>query len=477
MQITGAGEPGERVAMDILGPLPVTHKGNKYILVIQDYFTKWAEAVPLPDMEAKTVAQAFIDNFVTKFGVPRVLHTDQGRQFESRLFKQLCEILGINKTRTSPYHPQSDGMVERMNRTIENMLATYVDANQRNWDEHLQLVCMAYRAAEHESSGYTPNFLTFGREVVLPIELIAGLPPQKISTEEYAEHLEESLSLAHEIARKSIGDSLKRQKLRYDTKLAWKPFEIGSKIWLYTPKRKKGLSPKFQKWWTGPYTVLRKFSDVTYQIEKGKDRSVVHIDRLKPFVSRDENLSAKDTAVNKSKNREEDDDYCTPYSPDVILDPVSAPYTYEVDSTANYGMPVDQREEFRHQREDAATPVHNQRRRRQPKRFEDFQLYHVTQKNGIQSGNQYHSNFDNQMARTKSTVRKQAAMNKCPLCIEIFQSAEEVIDHISQRHDKRIKCDHCEYTSERAADMKRHCERRHAPQSQPYERERTQTHA
>ncbi|KAK3086157.1 hypothetical protein FSP39_014434 [Pinctada imbricata] len=477
MQITGAGEPGERVAMDILGPLPVTHKGNKYILVIQDYFTKWAEAVPLPDMEAKTIAQAFIDNFVTKFGVPRVLHTDQGRQFESRLFKQLCEILGINKTRTSPYHPQSDGMVERMNRTIENMLATYVDANQRNWDEHLQLVCMAYRAAEHESSGYTPNFLTFGREVVLPIELIAGLPPQKISTEEYAEHLEESLSLAHEIARKSIGDSLKRQKLRYDTKLAWKPFEIGSKIWLYTPKRKKGLSPKFQKWWTGPYTVLRKFSDVTYQIEKGKDRSVVHIDRLKPFVSRDENLSAKDTAVNKSKNHEEDDDYCTPYSTDVILDPVSAPYTYEVDSTANYGMPVDQREEFRHQREDAATPVHNQRRRRQPKRFEDFQLYHVTQKNGIQSGNQYHSNFDNQMARTKSTVRKQAAMHKCPLCIEIFQSAEEVIDHISQRHDKRIKCDHCEYTSERAADMKRHCERRHALQSQPYERERTQTHA
>lgn len=88
-------------------------------------------------MEAKTEAQAFIDNYVTKYGALRTLHTDQRRQFESRLFKQLCDIPRINKTRTTPYHPQSDGMVERMNHTLENMLSRYVDSNQKNWDENL----------------------------------------------------------------------------------------------------------------------------------------------------------------------------------------------------------------------------------------------------------------------------------------------------------------------------------------------------
>ena len=124
MQSGLVGTPMQRVAMDILGPLPVTAREKKYVLVVSDYFTKWVEAYPMPNMEAKTVAELFVNQFIARFGVPDILHTDQGRNFESLLMKETCQLLGVQKTRTSPYHPQSDGLIERFNRTLFNMLSS-----------------------------------------------------------------------------------------------------------------------------------------------------------------------------------------------------------------------------------------------------------------------------------------------------------------------------------------------------------------
>ena len=118
--------PLERIAMDILGPLPVTERGNRYILVVGDYFTRWKEAFPMKDMEAQKVACILVNEFICRMGVPDTIHTDKGRNFESNLNKELCLMLGIRKTRTTPYHPQSDGMVERFNRTLLNMLSISV---------------------------------------------------------------------------------------------------------------------------------------------------------------------------------------------------------------------------------------------------------------------------------------------------------------------------------------------------------------
>lgn len=106
------GVPLERVALDSTGPLPLTNKGNKYALIIFDYFTKWAEGYPLTNLEANTIAESFVTNFIRQFGIPRQIHTDQGRQFESTLFKELCRILRIDKTRTTAFRLQSDGLVE-----------------------------------------------------------------------------------------------------------------------------------------------------------------------------------------------------------------------------------------------------------------------------------------------------------------------------------------------------------------------------
>ena len=112
------------VAVDILGPLPESESGNYYILVAGNYFTKWMEAYLIPNQEAITIAKVLVDEMFCRFSPPEQLHSNQGRQFESSIMKEVCEILGIKKSRTSPYHPQCDGLVERFNRTLLSMLAT-----------------------------------------------------------------------------------------------------------------------------------------------------------------------------------------------------------------------------------------------------------------------------------------------------------------------------------------------------------------
>jgi len=112
------GVPFERVQMDVLGPLPLTVSGNKYLLAVVDCFTKWVEAFPLKNIRARTVAETFLNQVVSRHGVPLEVHTDQGRNFESRVFCELSCALGIKKTRASVLHPQSDGQVERQHQTI-----------------------------------------------------------------------------------------------------------------------------------------------------------------------------------------------------------------------------------------------------------------------------------------------------------------------------------------------------------------------
>ena len=123
--------PLEKVAIDILGPLPMTDNGNQYILVFGDYYTKWTEAYALPDQTAQRVADCVMD-FICHFGCPRQIHSDQGRNFESDPFQQMCTLMQVHKTRTTPYRPQSDGLVERFNRTLQQMLSMYV--NDRRYD-------------------------------------------------------------------------------------------------------------------------------------------------------------------------------------------------------------------------------------------------------------------------------------------------------------------------------------------------------
>ncbi|GFX21614.1 hypothetical protein TNCV_1400281 [Trichonephila clavipes] len=199
------GAPFERIAFDILGPLPRTASGNKYLLVVMDYFTKWPEVYPIPDQEAPTVAEAVVQHWISRYGVPLQLHSDQGRNFVSAVLKGVCELLGIEKTKTTPLHPQSDGMVERFNRTILNNLSLMVSKNQQDWDQKVPLFLLAYRSAVHETTGYSPSQMLFGRDLRLPCDLLFGRPPDTPSSpEEYVQNLQARFEDVHNLARERI---------------------------------------------------------------------------------------------------------------------------------------------------------------------------------------------------------------------------------------------------------------------------------
>ncbi|KAJ8359662.1 hypothetical protein SKAU_G00161870 [Synaphobranchus kaupii] len=228
------GAPMERVGVDVLGPFPVTDSGNRYILVAMDYFTKWPEAFAIPDQSAATTAERLVEEMFTRFGAPAELHSDQGRNFESQLMAEVCKRLGVTKTRTTPLHPQSDGLVERFNRTLATQLAILASQHQRDWDRHLPLVLWAYRSAVQESSQLTPAALMFGRELRTPVDLVFGAPPEpeepSRTREEYYHRLRNRLLVAHDFARKAQASAGVKQKRWYDTRCRGRAFAAGEQV-------------------------------------------------------------------------------------------------------------------------------------------------------------------------------------------------------------------------------------------------------
>jgi transposase InsO family protein len=164
MKIYLPGEPGQRIAMDVCGPLRETSAGNKYVLVISDYFSKYTEAYPMKDQTAETIANIVVKEWFVKKGPPEELHTDQGANFESNLMKEICRLYDIDKTRTTPYHPQGDGQVERFNRSLMQIVTNLV-SKDRDWDESLGFAFSGYNATIHETTSFTPNMLWHGREL------------------------------------------------------------------------------------------------------------------------------------------------------------------------------------------------------------------------------------------------------------------------------------------------------------------------
>ena len=297
LQVTWAGSPFERIAMDLIPGLPETAGGNRHILVVVDYFTKWVEAYPLKRMDANTIASVFVSEFVARFGAPQSLHTDQGRNFDSAVFKEVCALLGIKKTRTTAYHPAGDGLVERFNQTLEALLSHYVASHQRDWDTQLPAMLMAYRATPQSSTGYTPAYLLFGRELCLPQDVAYGLPSADAARDEpsYVQTLRQKLAHAHSCVRKKLASVHKHQARLHDAGAVPVRFAPGDLVWLLVPAVPVGTAPKLSKLWRGPFTVRDRLSDVVYRIHTTSGSrecfQVVHVNRLKRCHVRPERLA------------------------------------------------------------------------------------------------------------------------------------------------------------------------------------------
>ena len=278
-----ATQPFERISWDIMGPLPVTPRGNKYILVVTDIFTKWVEAFSLADTTAVTLANVLMNEIICWYGVPTHLHSDQGANLCSSVIKELSCLLGTHNTRSSPYHPEGNGQVERFNRTLEAMLSKVTD-QQQDWDLFLPKVLFAYRTSLHETTGFTPYHLNFGRSPQLPIDVMLGRTTTATSRfyPHFVTQAHQHLTQAYKLARKHISQHHLRQNAVYDSKGTAVALQIGDIVWLHNPVVRQG-NTKFTSFWRGPYTIIDKIGPVNYKLQLlgGTQAVVVHRNRIK----------------------------------------------------------------------------------------------------------------------------------------------------------------------------------------------------
>ena len=291
MHIYLVGSPGERLEMDVMGPFSETDAGNRWLLVIGDVFTKYCIAVPLPNITAATVAEAFVSNWISYFGVPFELHTDKASYFQGKVFTEVCKILGLDKTRTTSFRPMSDGFVERVNQSLNNMLNCVIVDSPFNWDLLIKMCVLAYNSSTQESTGETPAMLMLGREVKLPVDLVLPYIGCKDSQNipEYVLNLQSRLEKVHENARLKLQKAAIKQQHWYNNRLKENIFSPGSLVYYNCPI--KGNAPKESYYkWKGPYVVVQKFSNAVYKIalNANSKRFVVNHDRLKQAHVREE---------------------------------------------------------------------------------------------------------------------------------------------------------------------------------------------
>ena len=285
------GGPWDRLATDILGPLPITPRNNRYILTVTDYFTKWVEIFPVPDQTAITCANVILNEVICRYGCPLAIHSDQGRNYESEVFQELCKILEIRKTRTSTRNPKANGQTERFNRTLLSMIKSFLRGEQTNWDLNLGCLAGAYRATPNESTGLTPNVMLLGREIRLPYELTkegTPLSDKGDSPKTWGEHalqIRHSLHRAHNIARRHLQNNAKRRKDYYDIKSNLISYEVFQRVWYLNESRTEGISPKLQPSYLGPCLITNKLNDINYviQVDGKGTRKVVNHNKLKPY--------------------------------------------------------------------------------------------------------------------------------------------------------------------------------------------------
>ena len=223
------GGPCDRVGVDVL-QLPKTSHGNRYAVVFVDYFTKWPEVYATRDQSAPTIAKLLVEEVISRHGVPRQLVSDRGASFLSRLMLEVCSVMGIKKINTSAYHPQTDGLVERFNRTLTDMLAKTV-APGVEWDDRLPYVLFAYRVTQQASTGESPFFLLYGHDPQLPSE-VAFTPPvnrENVHLDDYKSSMLRAMREAWELAQRTLEKAQKRQKHQHDKNARNAEFQVGDR--------------------------------------------------------------------------------------------------------------------------------------------------------------------------------------------------------------------------------------------------------
>ncbi|UYV76815.1 hypothetical protein LAZ67_14002092 [Cordylochernes scorpioides] len=300
--IPPANYPFERIGIDFVGPLPSTKRRRKWIIVLTDYYTKYAETKAVSEATVKEVSTFLIEHIILRHGAPRFLISDRGSQFTSNLMKEVMKMCKVKHCFTTSYHPQTNGLTERLNRTLINMISMYVNTDQKNWDEILPFITHAYNTTIQETTGYSPFFLLFGRE---PMSLLDDENiPTDSNMDDYDEYIEnylDKIARTRQVVINNTEKTQERMKRNYDKKHNEKIYEPGHLVAVWTPVRKIGKCEKLLRKYFGPYRILKKLSNVNYLIEPkdnpGQDPLIVQVSRLKPYFERIDEVTHEDVTT------------------------------------------------------------------------------------------------------------------------------------------------------------------------------------
>lgn len=269
-------KPFEKVYLDIVGPLNTTLMGNKYILTFEDDFTKTVDGVALPDQEAATIAEAFVERIICRYALPERLITDKGANFESRLIKEICKILKIKKKSTTSYHPQSNGSLERSHRPLADYLRIFERKYPDSWDTFVAPAMFVKNTSVHASTKFTPTELLMGFVPRIPTS-IKQKPQPIYNYDDYSRVMKFKLQEAHEIARENLIGSKYKAKEYYDKKCNEKTFKLGDMVRVRNEAKKGKLD-----WnWSEPAEIVEINSDNNVTVRLGRKTMRIHNNRLK----------------------------------------------------------------------------------------------------------------------------------------------------------------------------------------------------
>ncbi|UYV70497.1 hypothetical protein LAZ67_7003340 [Cordylochernes scorpioides] len=283
--IPPANYPFERIGIDFVGHLQSTKRRRKWIIVLTDYYTKYAETKAVSEATVKEVSTFLIEHIILRHGAPRFLISDR-----------------VKHCFTTSYHPQTNRLTERLNRTLINMISMYVNTDQKNWEEILPFITHAYNTTIQETTGYSPFFLLFGRE---PMSLLDDENiPTDSNIDDYDEYIEnylDKIARTRQVVINNTDKTQERMKRNYDKKHNEKIYEPGHLVAVWTPVRKIGKCEKLLRKYFGPYRILKKLSNVNYLIEPkdnpGQDPLIVHVSRLKPYFERIDEVTHEDVTT------------------------------------------------------------------------------------------------------------------------------------------------------------------------------------
>jgi transposase InsO family protein len=284
--------PWSHIAIDHVGPLPTSNGGHKHILTITDRYTRYAEAVPVPDTSARTTAEALVERIICRYGAFDVLLSDRGPAFTSELFSHMLTAFGIRHIKTTAFHPKSNGGVERFNKTLKRMLKLWVNQQHTDWDVLLPFALFAYNTSVHSTLKETPFYLNFARQARSVTDDVTDTDfVQRKTVHAYAHEVADKLRRVHDQVNSIL------QKINADRQAALDAEDVdehtlhaGDMVYLYDETTPLGRARKLVKRWRGPYVIVKTNDNGTSVILKPNGESLVSNDRLRKQVDVSESV-------------------------------------------------------------------------------------------------------------------------------------------------------------------------------------------